>query len=121
MSRLGSLAACAEMGLGDVRYLLGINSPNKCRKEKAGGGAYKSQGADALCSSVPRSVSDGAGVATERLLPTAGMECSPQGSFVHGISQARILEWVAMPFSRESSQPRNGTQVSGTASRFLTV
>ena len=48
MSRLGSLAACAETGLGDVKYLLGINIPNKCRKEKAGGGAYKSQGADAF-------------------------------------------------------------------------
>ena len=34
------------------------------------------------------------------------MYCSPPGSSVHGISQARILEWVAMPFSRESSRPR---------------
>ena len=32
------------------------------------------------------------------------MDCSPPGSSVHGILQARILEWVAMPFSRESSQ-----------------
>jgi len=31
------------------------------------------------------------------------LECSPPGSFVHGISQARILEWVAIPFSRVSS------------------
>ena len=31
------------------------------------------------------------------------MNCSPQVSFVHGISQARILDWVAIPFSRESS------------------
>ena len=35
------------------------------------------------------------------------MDCSPPGSSVHGILQARILEWVAMPFSRESSQPRD--------------
>ena len=38
------------------------------------------------------------------------MDCSPPGSFVHGILQARILEWVAMPSSRESSQPRDQTQ-----------
>ena len=35
------------------------------------------------------------------------MDCSPPGSSVHGILQARILEWVAMPFSRVSSQPRD--------------
>ena len=39
---------------------------------------------------------------------------------VHGILQARILEWVAFPFSRESSQPRDWTQVSHTAGRFFT-
>ena len=43
------------------------------------------------------------------------------GSSVHGILQARILEWVAIPFSRESSQPRNQTQVSCIASRFFIV
>ena len=37
------------------------------------------------------------------------MDCSPSGSSVHGISQARILEWVAIPFCRESSWPRNWT------------
>ena len=40
------------------------------------------------------------------------MDCSPPGSSVHGISQARILEWVAISFSRGSSQPRDGTHVS---------
>ena len=35
------------------------------------------------------------------------MDCSPPGSSVHGILQARILEWVAVPSSRGSSQPRN--------------
>ena len=35
------------------------------------------------------------------------MDCRPPGSSVHGILQARILEWVAMPSSRGSSQPRN--------------
>ena len=33
------------------------------------------------------------------------IHCSPSGSSVHGILQARILEWVAIPFSRESSDP----------------
>ena len=41
------------------------------------------------------------------------------GSSVHGILQARILEWVAIPFSRESSQPRNQTQVSYIAGGFF--
>ena len=36
------------------------------------------------------------------------VDCSPPGSSVYGILQARILEWVAMPSSRESSQPRDG-------------
>ena len=35
------------------------------------------------------------------------MDCSPPGSSVHGILQARTLEWVAVPFSRASSQPRD--------------
>ena len=46
------------------------------------------------------------------------------GFSVHGISQARILEWVTIPFSRESCQPRNQTCVfcsSRTAGRFLTA
>ena len=40
------------------------------------------------------------------------MDCSPPGSSVHGIVQARILEWVAMFPSRGSSQPRDQTQIS---------
>ena len=39
-------------------------------------------------------------------------DCSPPGSSVHGILQARILEWVAMPFSRGSFPPRDRTRVS---------
>ena len=39
---------------------------------------------------------------------------------VHGILQARILEWLAFPFSRRSSQPRDQTQVSRIAGRFFT-
>ena len=40
------------------------------------------------------------------------MDCSPPGSSVHGIFQARVLEWVAISFSRGSSQPRDRTWVS---------
>ena len=39
-------------------------------------------------------------------------DCSPPGPSVHGILQARILEWVAIPFSRGSSRPRDGTSIS---------
>ena len=46
------------------------------------------------------------------------MDCSPPGSSVHGILQARILEWVAIPFSRRSSQSRDWTQVSCITGRF---
>ena len=48
------------------------------------------------------------------------MDCSPPGSSVHGILQARILEWVAIPFSGGSSWHRDRTWVSYMASRFLT-
>ena len=45
---------------------------------------------------------------------------SPPGSSVPEILQARILEWVAISFSRESSQPRNLSWVSCIAGRFFT-
>ena len=46
--------------------------------------------------------------------------CDPMDYTVPGILQARILEWVAFPFSRGSSQPRDQTQVSCIAGRFFT-
>ena len=46
--------------------------------------------------------------------------CDPMDYTVRGILQARILEWVAFPFSRGSSQPRDQTQVSRIAGRFFT-
>ena len=45
------------------------------------------------------------------------MDCSPPGSSVHGLLQARTLEWVAISFSRGSSWPRDWTQVSHIAGR----
>ena len=49
------------------------------------------------------------------------VDCSPPDSSVHGILQARILEWVAVPFCRGSSLPRDRTQVSHLAGRFFTI
>ena len=46
--------------------------------------------------------------------------CDPMAYIVHGILQARILEWAAFPFSRGSSQPRDWTQVYHIADRFFT-
>ena len=46
--------------------------------------------------------------------------CNPTDYTVHGILQARILEWVAFPYSRGSSQPRDQTQVSHIADGFFT-
>ena len=46
--------------------------------------------------------------------------CNPMNYTVHGILQARILEWVAFPFSRGSSQLRDRIQVSHIAGRFFT-
>ena len=49
------------------------------------------------------------------------MDCSPLGPSVHGILQARILEWVAISSCRGSSWPRDQTWVSCIASGFLTI
>ena len=49
------------------------------------------------------------------------MDCSLPGFSVHGIFQARVLEWVATSFSRGSSWPRDQTQVSCIASRHFTL
>ena len=49
------------------------------------------------------------------------MDCSPPGSSVHGILPARVLEWVAIPFSRGSSWPREQTRVSCIAGRLYIV
>ena len=48
-------------------------------------------------------------------------DCSPPGSSVHRVLQARILEWVAIPFSKESSWFRDWTWVSCIARRFFTI
>ena len=49
------------------------------------------------------------------------MDCSLPGSSIHGIFQARVLEWVAISFSRGSSLPRDQTWVSRIVGRLFTV
>ena len=49
------------------------------------------------------------------------VDCSPPSSSVHGILQARILEWIAISFSRGSSRPRDRTQVSHIAGRHFNL
>ena len=56
-------------------------------------------------------------VKVSQLCPTL---CNPMDYTVHGILQARMLKWVASPFSRGSSQPRNRTGVSCIAGGFFT-
>ena len=56
-------------------------------------------------------------VKVAQLCPTL---CDPMDYTVHGILQARILEWVTFPFSRGSSQPRDRSQVSPIAGGFFT-
>ena len=49
------------------------------------------------------------------------MDCSPPGSFVHEDAPGKNMQWVAMPSSRGSSQPRVQTQVSHITGRFFTI
>ena len=58
-----------------------------------------------------------------QLYPTlwGPMDCSPPGSSIHGIFQARVLEWVAISSSRGSSWPRDGSQISRTTDRCSTI
>ena len=57
-------------------------------------------------------------VKVAQLCPTL---CDPMDYTIHGILQARMLEWIAFPFSRESSQLRDRTQVSRITGRFFTA
>ena len=60
-------------------------------------------------------------VAQSCLILCNPLDCSPPGSSVHGILQAGIPEWVSMPSSRASSQPRDQSWVSQVAGRFFTI
>ena len=60
-------------------------------------------------------------VAQSRLTLCDPVDCGPPDSSVHGILQARILDWVAISFSRGSSRPKVRTQVSHIAGRCFTL
>ena len=60
-------------------------------------------------------------VAQPRPTLCSPVDCSPPGSSVHGILQARTLEWVPVPFSMGSSQPRDQTHVSCIIGKFFTI
>ena len=57
---------------------------------------------------------------TVKVIQSCTTLCNPMDYMVHGILQAKILEWVAIPFSKVSSQPKDQTQVSCIAGRFFT-
>ena len=62
------------------------------------------------------------GVLTLHLLPLYSLPLpSPPGSSFHGTPQERIINWVAIPFSRGSSRPRDQTKVSWIVGRFFTI
>ena len=71
---------------------------------------------------MPTKIESGSVLVTQSSLALFdSMDYSPPGFPVHGILQARTLEWVSMPSPRGSSQPRDQTQVSCTAGEFFTI
>ena len=88
----------------------GWNSSQQDRREKAGTSGVRRECSYHLKALVAQSCST----------LCDPMNCSPPGSSVHGILQARILEWVAIPFSRGSSWPRDWAWLSHAAGRFFT-
>ena len=82
---------------------------------------YSQDDSSASLFSCDKSLSAGGALVTKLYLTLlTPLDCSPPGSSVHGILQVRILEWVAISFSRGSSRSRNQTQVSCIAGRFFT-
>ena len=73
------------------------------------------------CLSTMKSESVSCSVMSDLTPWTDPMDCSPTGSSLHGIFQARILEWVAIPYSKGSSQPRDWIQFSCIAGGFFTI
>ena len=66
-------------------------------------------------------LSENVSVRLSRVQLFATVDCSPPSSSVRGILQARILEWVSIPFSRGSSRPRDWIWVSQITGRFFTI
>ena len=108
------MASCSSQE-GSKRYRTwynqkGTNEGRRPRCYKNGGGEYRYTLEQELAHTTEE-------VEVAQSCPAV---CNPVDCTVHGILQARVLEWVAIPFSRGSSQPRNQTQVSCIAGRFFT-
>ena len=89
-----------------------------CQRQKAGwGSGHPGNRLMTTCPPIPLPKL----LAQSRLTLCDPMDCCPPGSSVYGILQARILEWVAIPFSRGSSQPRDRTWVSCIVDRFFPI
>ena len=107
----------------------GKKGPEKQNKTKRGWSLCKSLGPGKALSGILRTEEGGVRrscspvkVKVSQSSPTLcdPMNCSPSGSSVHWILQARILEWVAISFSRGSSRSGDRTQVSSIAGGFFT-
>ena len=124
MSFLHSLVLCL---LWDEGYVLHNSSPAPCYAVSGPGwtqGSHPHVGMASRCPIRGSDVNptDAAAAAAVWLLSHVWLiDWSPPGSSVHGISQARILEWVAISFSRGSSGLRGWTHVSCIAGGFFTI
>ena len=110
-------------GLWPSRLLCPWNSPGK---NTGGGCHFLPQGIFPLLGSVTcycflSHIKSESEVTQSCLTLCNLMDCSLPGSSVHGIFQARVLEWMAISFSRRSSRPRDWTRVSCKAGRCFTV
>ena len=96
---------------------------NKFGEDVGGGERVSAKAWEILCINVSRVFhSSFIALVTQLCLTLCNpVDHRPPGSFVLEISQARILEWVAISFSRGSSQPRNWTWISHVAVRFFVV
>ena len=106
-----------EKYTASLKMVLGILCKRVCIfKDVHGSTVFKSERlGKCLSSSVKVKVS------VAQLCPTLciPMDCNPPGSSVHGILQARILEWIAIPFSKGSFPSRDQTQVSCIVRQIL--
>ena len=92
--------------------------PGKCTQPRACFGQFPFRAAWSLSSVDWESI--GAMKVKVKIAQLCLILCDPMDYTVHGILQARILEWVAFPFSRRSSQPRDQTQISCITGGFFT-
>ena len=105
----GVREAAAEQDFGTVPRVL--ETPEGRSGEEPGRGSRQRERQGRKEKGFPGALSESA-----QSCPTL---CDPVDCTVYGVLQARILEWVAIPSSRGSSQPRDRTQVSRTAGRFF--